>query len=127
MPDRPEQKSRWRITRRSRRKSGVIGTLESSSSAHDILYPRDAEHRYRIYAVNDTELEVLASSPTAGGVGQALVTIHADMKEHGMALSDLGAIGVLDVLGGDKPTGEWIVLPWQRNLPPLTIDPRRKL
>lgn len=122
MPERPEQKSRWRVVWQSRRKRGVIGALESMSSVHDILYPRDAEHRYRIYTVNDTELEVIAATPTAAGVGEALITIHEDMKEQGMCLSDLGAIGVLDVLGGELPTGEWIVLPWQRRLPPLTVS-----
>lgn len=111
---RVEQRSGWRVVRRSRRTRGVVGALESTASAHDAIYPRDREHRYRVYTVNDNELEVIACAETAGGVGQALVTIHEDMKEQGMRLADLGCIGVLDVLGGDPPTGEWIVLPWQK-------------
>lgn len=75
----------------------------------DTLYPRDAEHRYRVYARRGKELEVLACAPDAGGVGQILVTFHEDQKREGRRLADLGVIGVLDVLNS-----EWVVLPWER-------------
>jgi hypothetical protein len=77
----------------------------------DDLWPRDAAHRYRIYARRGRELEVLAAAPDAGGVGQAILTLHDDQKQAGRRLADLGVIGCLDVL-----TPEWVVLPWERAL-----------
>lgn len=83
----------------------------------DVLYPRDAAHRYRIYGRVGDRLDVLAATDSAGGIGEALVQIHADQKEVGRRLADLGTIGVLDVLpdGPGHPNGEWIVLPWERS------------
>jgi hypothetical protein len=87
----------------------------------DDLYPRDAAHRYRICAVvgdgKNQDVRVLAATPTAAGVGVALITLHEDAKQTGALLSDEGRIGVLDTMpGGEQhPTGEWIVLPWQRS------------
>lgn len=82
----------------------------------DDIYPRDEEHRYRIYAVVGDHRTVLATADSAGGVGLALVQIHEDQKEIGRRLSDYGRIGVLDVLPGGEPhaTGEWIVQPYDR-------------
>lgn len=76
---------------------------------HDDLWPRDAEHRYRLYVVRDDEREVLAASPTMEGIGLAIRTIHDDCKEVDMRLFDLGKIGVLDAVAH-----EWILLPWSR-------------
>jgi len=75
----------------------------------DDLYPRDERERYRIYAVRGDEREILATAADAGGVGQALITMHEDCKEVDMRLADLGTIGVLDAV-----EGEWVVLPWGR-------------
>lgn len=87
----------------------------------DELWPRVPEYRYRVYAVRSggrtsralEEMEVLAAAPDAGGLGQAILTLHEDEKAAGRKLSDRGRIGVLDVLAG--PKGEWIVLPWDRH------------
>lgn len=100
--------ARLGVARPRTERSAMTYTIES-----DALYPRDADHRYRIYARRGRELEILASAPDAGGVGQALITLHEDEKEAGRRLADRGTIGVLDVMAGG-PTGEWIVLPWER-------------
>jgi hypothetical protein len=80
----------------------------------DQLWPRDEDHRYRLYARRGTDLHVLAASPSAGGIGEAIVALHEDEKTVGRRFADLGVFGVLDVLAGG-PTGEWIVLPWERS------------
>lgn len=92
----------------------------------DDLWPRDEEHRYRIYARRGDELHILAACPTAGGIGEALIAFHEDQKESGARLADLGVIGVLDVMT-DRPTGEWVVLPWQRHEEPLTFGAKPSL
>lgn len=94
----------------------------SVSIPSDVLWPRDRLHRFRIYAVADGRMDVLAAAPTPGGIGQALVTIHEDQKLVGKRLADLGHIGVLDVCAGG-PTGEWILLPWPRRTVPATVGP----
>lgn len=86
---------------------------------HDDLWPRDAEHRYRIYAIRGagrsaTDREVLCATATPEGIGAALVQLHEDEKAAGRRLADRGRIGVLDVLGGEGAAGDWIVLPWDR-------------
>lgn len=82
----------------------------------DDLWPRDPEHRYRIYAVVGDERTVLAAASTPQGVGLALVTLHEDEVLIGRRLSDLGRIGVLDTMPGGQPglDGDWIVLPYER-------------
>lgn len=84
----------------------------------DALWPRDEEHRFRIYAVAGDNMKVLAATPTAEGIGTALFTLHEDAKQDGRRLADEGRIGVLDVLAADAhnvhPRGDWIVLPWDR-------------
>lgn len=85
----------------------------------DELWPRDEEHRYRIYAIrgagrHPADREVLCATATAEGIGAALVQLHEDEKAAGRRLADRGRIGVLDVLGGDGGAGDWIVLPWDR-------------
>lgn len=81
----------------------------------DELWPRTEEFRYRIYGRVGRELKVLAVATDPGGVGMALVQIHADQKSRGRRLADLGQIGVLDVIGDGPGLGDWIVLPWSRN------------
>jgi hypothetical protein len=82
----------------------------------DDLYPRDEEHRYRIYGVIGHQRSILAATPDAGGVGVALITIHEDQKSVGRTLADLGRIGVLDTMPNGRPSakGEWVVLPYDR-------------
>lgn len=85
---------------------------------HDALWPRDAENRFRIYAVVGDHMEVLCATPTAEGIGTALYTMHEDAKRVGRRLADRGRIGVLDVLPDQDYShghlGDWIVLPWDR-------------
>lgn len=82
----------------------------------DEIWPRTPEFRYRLYAVVGDERALLAAAPDGAGIGVAIVTLNEDQKEIGCTLSDLGAIGILDVMpnGEPSPTGEWIVNPWQR-------------
>lgn len=96
----------------------------------DDLWPRDEEHRYRIYARRGDELEVLAATGCWAGVGQAIGQLEEDERERGRRLMDRGAFGVLDAV-----EGRWIVLPWHRpdGLPsfgptraPLEAERRRK-
>lgn len=86
----------------------------------DVLWPRDPDHRYRLYAIRGREREVLAAAPDAGGIGQMLVTLNDDEKAlgKGRRLYDRGRLGILDVLpdGNPSPAGEWIVLPWDRSV-----------
>lgn len=95
---------------------------EASALTHDALWPRDEQHRYRLYGRVGRALTVLAAAPDPGGIGQAIVTLHADAKEAGGSLGDSGQIGVLDTLpekvmydSDGHRLGEWIVLPWSRS------------
>lgn len=83
---------------------------------HDVLWPRDAEHRYRIYARLGDELTVLAACPEPGGIGEAIVQLHADFRDNGRDFGDVGRIGVLDVMpdGEPHPKGTWIIPLWDR-------------
>lgn len=76
---------------------------------HDDLWPRDEAHRYRLYAVRGDEREVLAATPTMGGIGLAIGIIHDDCKQAGKRLADLGMVGIYDAING-----EWILLPFTR-------------
>lgn len=91
----------------------VLALHRPARLSDDDLWPRDDEHRYRLYARQGTELRVLATSSTAGGIGQAIVTLHEDEKAVGRRLADRGVIGVLDVMSGGA-RGEWVILPWER-------------
>lgn len=76
---------------------------------HDTIYPRDAEHRYRLYGRTErNRLMVLAAAPDLEGIGAAIGQLHADMKEAGLTLGALGATGILDAV-----EREWIVNPFQ--------------
>ncbi len=90
--------------------------LETFVMTTDELWPRDAQNRYRVYAVVGDERTILCTASTAAGIGLAFVTLHEDQREIGRNLSDLGRIGVLDTMPGGEPhpTGEWIVLPYDR-------------
>lgn len=76
----------------------------------DVLYPRTDAERFRLYARRGSDLQVLATTDTAGGIGEAIVQIDADQAEIGQQLGDLGALGVLDAVAG-----RWIVSPWHRS------------
>lgn len=78
--------------------------------AENDVYPRDEEHRYRIYARTGDGLRVLACAGSPEALGVAIVQLDEDEKERGLRLVDLGAIGVLDAVAG-----RWIILPWHRN------------
>jgi hypothetical protein len=82
----------------------------------DVLYPRCAEERYRLYAVVGHERRVLATSGTPQGIGLAIVTLHEEARVVGRRLADEGRIGVLDVMPGGVPSprGEWIIPPYDR-------------
>lgn len=84
----------------------------------DDLWPRDEEHRYRLYARRGRRLDVLAAAPTPQGIGLAIVTLHEDELAVGRRLADRGVIGILDVLPDRPgPTGDWIIPPWTRGSP----------
>lgn len=91
--------------------------LAEHTVASDALWPRDEAHRYRLYCRDHDGLRVLAAAPDAGGLGQAIVTLHADAKAVGRRLNDEGQIGVLDVLGGTDGRGDWIILPFNERNP----------
>lgn len=92
-----------------RGRGDTITTVSDHAIPMDDVYPRDEAHRYRLYARNDDGLNILAATDSPGGLGEAIVQIHADQKEAGRRLADLGQIGVLDAIESD-----WIVLPWGR-------------
>lgn len=76
----------------------------------EVYAPRCPKERYRIYSVRDGHLTLLATTPDAGGIGVALVTLDEDAREAGGQLSDQGAIGVNDGL-----ERRWIVDPFRHN------------
>lgn len=79
----------------------------------DAVYPRDEEHRYRLYARRgrgrNVELDVLACAGSPQALGLAIITLDQDEAERGRRLVDLGAIGVLDAV-----EHRWIIQPWHR-------------
>lgn len=80
----------------------------------ETLWPRDAEHRYRLYARRGRELVVLAATPNLEGIGAALGAFHQDAQEvlSDGCLGDYGRIGVLDVRPDRVGFGEWILNPF---------------
>lgn len=75
----------------------------------DALYPRDEQHRLRIYARKGDDLRVLAATDI-DGLGLALCVLESDQVEYGRHLSDLGAIGILDAV-----ERRWLIMPWHRD------------
>lgn len=75
----------------------------------DVFYPRDEDHRYRIYRLRHNFLKVMCTTPTSEGIGLALVTLAGEDE---FTTSD--AIGVLDVMAHpEEPgTGKWIINPY---------------
>lgn len=75
---------------------------------HDDAFPRDEQHRYRIYRLragaNDRERECIAAEPDPQSLGVKLVELGKAGK-----LADC-AVGILDVLG--EPDEKWILRPW---------------
>lgn len=110
LPDRPRDDAteRRRTLRRRRhrtvgRRSRDVYTIES-----DALYPRDHDHRFRIYGRRGKRLSVIAATDPEG-LGPALLQLDADERERGRRLVDLGAIGILDAV-----ERHWLVMPWHR-------------
>jgi hypothetical protein len=74
----------------------------------DALWPRDAEHRFRLYGRRGRDLDVLAACGDLEAVGVAVGQLHADAKEAGGVFGDSGAFGLLDAVAG-----EWIISPFR--------------
>jgi hypothetical protein len=91
---------------------------ELHSIPEDVIYPRDDEHRYRIYARHGDEIEVLAVAGSPAALGVAVVQLDEDEADRGRRLVDLGAIGVLDAV-----RGRWLIMPWHRPDVPVTVGP----
>lgn len=70
----------------------------------DAIWPRDEEHRYRLYAINGAgrALRVLAAAPDGAGIGTAMVTLAAEGE-----IEQVDRVGVLDAVAGS-----WVVNPW---------------
>ncbi len=75
----------------------------------DDLWPRDAEHRYRLYGRCGSALDVLAACPRMEGIGVAILQLHEDAREGGGEFGDHGQVGVLDAV-----LGEWVINPFSR-------------
>jgi hypothetical protein len=67
----------------------------------DEIWPRDEAHRFRLYALRDGELRVVAAAPSLEGVGAALAGTLGEGD-----LEPLDRVGVLDT------TGPWLVNPF---------------
>ena len=104
----------------------------TATREHDDRYPRDEEHRFRLYRLCDCPAcegsgkeyvdpagsplrctlcrgegkvrDVVAAAPNPEGLGLALVTLGREGE-----LEDC-AVGVLDVLG--EPGQKWVLRPW---------------
>lgn len=75
----------------------------------DVLYPRDAANRFRLYGRRGDSLDVLATCADFEAAGVAIGQLHADAKEAGGQLGDCGAFGLLDAVAG-----EWVIKPFSR-------------
>ena len=72
---------------------------------YDDVAPRgEGKDRYRIYRLRSGDLQLLATTETAEGVGVGLVALHED----GEWVGD-DSVGVLDTA---TDPGHWIVSPW---------------
>lgn len=78
----------------------------------DVLYPRDAANRFRLYGRRGDSLDVLATCADFEAVGVGIGQLYADAKEAGGELGDAGAFGLLDAVAG-----EWVVNPFWRETP----------
>jgi hypothetical protein len=77
---------------------------DANAITSDELWPRDADHRYRLYFLQGQELGVArAAAPDIAGLGQALQTWH----EEGDTPAERGLVGILDAV-----EGKWVVKPW---------------
>src|SRR5262249_34313347 len=56
----------------------------------DDLYPRDDDHRYRLYFRKGKTLELHAAAATMEGIGLAIKTLHEDCWQADLRLADLG-------------------------------------
>ena len=77
---------------------------------HDLIYPRDDLHRFRLYGRTTAGLTVLAAAPDLSSVGVAIGQIHADIAAEGETLGDLGQTGIYNAI--DR---KWIVSPFTRS------------
>lgn len=74
---------------------------------HDAIWPRDEQHRFRLYGRTGDDLRVLAAAPSLEAIGTAIAGCDGDQREAGEEFGDLGQIGILDVI--DR---RWIVNPF---------------
>ena len=88
---------------------------ETFSIPSDSLYPRDRDHRFRIYGRRGEVLHVIAATD-AEGLGPALLQLDEDQREIGERLVDLGAIGILDAV-----ERRWLIMPWHRGEESATV------
>lgn len=88
----------------------------------DHVWPRDGDHRYRLYLRDGDDLAVAAATPTMCGIGTAIGELDRDCREAGSRLSDEGQVGVLDAV-----ERRWIVLPWGRGPQPRFSDAELRL
>lgn len=75
----------------------------------DDLWPRDADHRFRLYARKGDSLDVLAAAPSMAAIGTAIGQLDTDARESGREFGDAGQVGVLDAV-----ERRWVVKPWAR-------------
>lgn len=87
------------------------GFADVSQSSRTILdrnsVPRDRAHRFRLYRLYRGKLELIATAPTPGQLGQRIVTLGRKGFEFAGS-----TIGILDTHGTDASEGSWILNPW---------------
>lgn len=72
---------------------------------HETIYPRDEEHRYRLYALDEGGNRVVrACAPDAGGIGQAIFQLAEDRFEAGL---DPEIVAVYDAIDRKWLTSLW--------------------
>lgn len=59
--------------------------MSSHTIPSDDIYPRDADHRYRLYALENDQPVVRACASDPGGIGAAIVQLGEDRREAGLA------------------------------------------
>jgi hypothetical protein len=74
----------------------------------DEMWPRDEEHRFRLYAARGEVLRIVAASPDLEGVGSAFARLVAEEE-----FEAEDSVGVMDSLAHPvERRGTWLVNPF---------------
>lgn len=84
----------------------VKDRYDALEDGEGIVSWRSPEERYGIYRRKGDDLSLIATTPTAEGVGVAIMTLGLEGE------FENASVGVLDSGGDPRNTGRWVVNPW---------------